>query len=38
MEQHTYRVTLEWIDDDGVGTAEYGAYRRDHVLRTEFPR
>ena len=30
--QHTYRVTVRWTGNLGVGTAGYGAYSRDHSI------
>ena len=33
--QHSYLLALEWTGNDGVGTAQYHSYRRDHVLRAE---
>jgi organic hydroperoxide reductase OsmC/OhrA len=30
--QHTYRVTVEWTGNRGLGTPDYTAYGRDHVI------
>jgi organic hydroperoxide reductase OsmC/OhrA len=30
---HRYEATVVWTGDDGVGTRDYTAYRRDHVIR-----
>lgn len=32
---HTYDLTVTWTGDDGVGTADYRSYRRDHVVSAE---
>jgi organic hydroperoxide reductase OsmC/OhrA len=32
---HTYDLTVTWTGDDGAGTADYRAYRRDHVVSAE---
>lgn len=29
---HRYGITTEWTGNDGRGTADYRAYRRDHVI------
>ena len=33
MKQHNYNITLAWTGNSGRGTADYKAYRRDHVIR-----
>ncbi len=30
---HRYEATVVWTGDTGVGTRDYTAYRRDHVVR-----
>lgn len=30
---HRYEATVVWTGDNGVGTRDYTAYRRDHVIR-----
>jgi organic hydroperoxide reductase OsmC/OhrA len=30
---HTYRVTIDWTGNRGVGTADYRAYGRDYLIR-----
>ncbi len=30
--QHTYRLTTTWTGNTGRGTADYGAYARDHEI------
>lgn len=30
--QHTYRTTLEWTGNKGMGTSDYRAYGRDHIV------
>jgi organic hydroperoxide reductase OsmC/OhrA len=30
---HRYTAEVEWVGQDGVGTRDYRAYRRDHVIR-----
>jgi organic hydroperoxide reductase OsmC/OhrA len=30
---HRYEATVVWTGDEGVGTRDYTAYRRDHVIR-----
>jgi organic hydroperoxide reductase OsmC/OhrA len=32
---HHYRATVVWTGDEGVGTRDYRAYRRDHIVRVE---
>jgi organic hydroperoxide reductase OsmC/OhrA len=32
---HTYDLTVTWTGDDGHGTADYRAYRRDHVVSAD---
>ncbi len=32
MKQHTYEISMEWTGNDGQGTLDYRAYRRDHVI------
>jgi organic hydroperoxide reductase OsmC/OhrA len=32
---HRYEVTVRWTGDDGLGTRDYKAYRRDHLVRVE---
>ena len=32
---HTYDLTVTWTGDDGRGTADYRAYRRDHVVSAD---
>ena len=32
---HTYDLTVTWTGDDGRGTADYGSYRRDHVVSAD---
>jgi organic hydroperoxide reductase OsmC/OhrA len=33
--RHVYRTTIRWTGNDGVGTRDYRAYRRDHVIEVE---
>ena len=33
--QHLYRTTVRWTGNDGVGTRDYRAYRRDHVIEVD---
>ena len=35
MKQHTYKVQLDWTDNDGTGTMSYKDYRRDHIIAAE---
>lgn len=35
MKQHTYKVAVEWTGNDGTGTSNYRAYRRDHSIVCE---
>ncbi len=35
MKAHYYQLQMEWTGNTGKGTAAYGAYKRDHVIRTE---
>lgn len=35
MAEHAYALTVEWTGNNGVGTAGYREYRRDHVIRAE---
>jgi organic hydroperoxide reductase OsmC/OhrA len=32
--QHRYEIELNWLGNKGIGTANYRAYGRDHVLRS----
>jgi len=32
MKTHHYKVDLEWTGNKGSGTADYRAYRRDHIV------
>jgi organic hydroperoxide reductase OsmC/OhrA len=32
---HSYRTIVVWTGNDGVGTRDYRAYRRDYLVRTE---
>lgn len=32
MKQHTYSVRVDWTGNDGSGTRDYKAYRRDHTV------
>jgi len=32
MKHHNYNVRITWTGNDGRGTSEYKAYRRDHVI------
>jgi organic hydroperoxide reductase OsmC/OhrA len=32
MKEHTYRLEMTWTGNDGRGTADYKAYRRDHEI------
>ncbi|HWR14241.1 MAG TPA: OsmC family protein [Terriglobales bacterium] len=32
MKEHTYKVGVTWIGNDGEGTKGYRSYRRDHVI------
>ncbi|ABF40948.1 conserved hypothetical protein [Candidatus Koribacter versatilis Ellin345] len=31
MKEHTYEVSMKWTGNDGHGTSDYKAYRRDHI-------
>jgi len=33
MKHHDYNVRIAWTGNDGRGTSDYKAYRRDHVIR-----
>jgi organic hydroperoxide reductase OsmC/OhrA len=33
--EHTYEVTVDWVGNQGVGTASYTAYSRDHAIRAD---
>lgn len=33
--RHTYRLRVDWIGNDGQGTASYRSYRRDHVVSAD---
>ncbi len=33
--EHRYVATVLWTGNEGVGTKDYHAYRRDHVIRVE---
>lgn len=33
--EHHYTVAVEWVGNRGVGTADYRAYGRDHVISAE---
>ena len=35
MNQHRYKVRVDWTGNDGRGTESYKAYRRDHVISIE---
>ncbi|MGH9523489.1 MAG: OsmC family protein [Terriglobales bacterium] len=35
MKQHTYELEMRWTGNDGQGTSNYRAYRRDHVIHGE---
>jgi organic hydroperoxide reductase OsmC/OhrA len=35
MFDHHYRLTTRWTGDRGVGTTDYNAYGRDHVLSVD---
>lgn len=32
MKEHTYKAQIQWVGNDGAGTANYRSYRRDHVI------
>jgi organic hydroperoxide reductase OsmC/OhrA len=32
---HSYRTTVIWTGNDGVGTRDYRSYRRDYLVRAE---
>ncbi len=32
MKQHSYKVQLEWTGNNGQGTSDYRAYRRDYTV------
>jgi len=32
MKEHTYRLEMTWTGNDGRGTTDYKAYRRDHEI------
>jgi organic hydroperoxide reductase OsmC/OhrA len=32
---HSYRTTIVWTGNSGVGTRDYRSYKRDHVIRSE---
>jgi organic hydroperoxide reductase OsmC/OhrA len=32
LREHNYAVTVTWTGNIGVGTADYGSYRRDHEV------
>jgi organic hydroperoxide reductase OsmC/OhrA len=33
MKNHTYKVQVNWIGNDGEGTKTYRSYRRDHTIQ-----
>jgi organic hydroperoxide reductase OsmC/OhrA len=33
IKQHHYTLQLQWTGNDGVGTRDYRAYRRDHTIQ-----
>lgn len=32
---HSYRTTVVWTGNSGVGTRDYRSYKRDHVIQSE---
>jgi organic hydroperoxide reductase OsmC/OhrA len=35
VKPHSYRTTIVWTGNSGVGTRDYRSYRRDYVVRSE---
>ncbi|ASU34203.1 OsmC family protein [Mucilaginibacter xinganensis] len=35
MSEHNYKTTITWTGNQGVGTSDYRAYKRDHAINVD---